>query len=392
MILLDTLQTATGATMLVRDARDRFEGFAHDSRAVLPGDCFVAVRGMHGDGHAFLRDALERGAACLLVERDRLEQAEAAGAGVVERARRAGAAVLAVANSRAALRDYAAAVLEQWRPVVVAVTGSTGKTTTKEAIAEVLATQAPTFRSWRNYNDLLGLPLALGRLEPAQRYAVLELGADHPGEIAQLCALLKPTIGVVTNVSAAHLHYFGTVEALAEELAQLPAALPAAGFAVLNGADATTRAMAERTRAQPVFFATEQYAVAPPGTREALALMPPRPAAEADGDESETLVFAHLHGDHWADTIRAALAVGTALGVGEADVLAALRDLTPLPGRMRLLVGEGGMTLLDDSHNATPASVAAGLAALEAIGRADGIGPVIAVQMREDERLRLVAV
>ncbi|HKS69827.1 MAG TPA: alanine racemase, partial [Ktedonobacterales bacterium] len=341
--------------------------------------CFVAVRGMRGDGHSYLRDAIERGAAALLVERARLDAAEAAGTGILEHARRAGAAVLAVDDTREALRAYAGYILAKWAPTVIGVSGSTGKTTTKEAIATVLATRAPTFRSWRNYNDLLGLPLSLGRLEPAQRYAVLEMGADHPGEIAALCALLKPTIGVVTNVSPVHLQYFGDVGALADEYGALIESLPPDGAAVLNGADSVVRGMSAQTRAPAYYFglAAEArtplnvlYGCVPLGTREpvCLALRPLDPAQH----DAVPIVFPHLHGDHWAYTILAAATVGRALGVSEQDAFDALRDLAPLPGRMRWLDGSASMVLLDDSHNAAPASVAAGLATLEAIGRARG--------------------
>src|SRR5262249_28757030 len=110
-------------------------------------------------------------------------------------------------------------------------------TTTKEAIADVLELAAPTFRSWRNYNDLLGVPLSLGRLEPTQAYAVIELGADRPGEIAELCAVVRPQMGVVTSLSAAHLLYFGSVEAYAGELASLLRALPVDGIAILGEED-----------------------------------------------------------------------------------------------------------------------------------------------------------
>ncbi|HLJ80181.1 MAG TPA: alanine racemase, partial [Ktedonobacterales bacterium] len=351
------------------------EGFAHDSRTVTPGECFVAVRGMHGDGHDYALDALERGAGALLLERGRLPALAATVPGLVEHARAAGAAVLAVEDTREALKAYGAHILRQWQPTVIAVAGSAGKTTTKEAIADVLGTLAPTFRSWRNYNDLLGLPLSLGRLEPTHRYAVVELGADHPGEIADLCALARPHAGVVTNVSPAHLQYFGGVETLGTELSRLPALLPPDGLAILNGDDPATRAMAALTAAPTRFFgltdkADERpsYALEPLGSREPLALAL-RPTGQLAG---EPIVFPHLHGDHWAYAVLAALAVGAAFGVEPDAVRGALRPLCPLPGRMRWLDGMDDLVLLDDSHNATPASAAAGLRTLHAIATRRG--------------------
>jgi alanine racemase len=390
MIALDDLIAATGAELLVSGARISFDGFAHDSRTVTPGECFVAVRGMRGDGHDYLQDAIERGAGALLIERSRLSAMAAAQPGWLDHARQTGAAVLAVGDTREALREYATHILALWRPTVVAVTGATGKTTTKEAIADVLGSMAPTFRSWRNYNDLLGLPLALGRLEPWHRYAVVELGADHPGEIADLCAVVRPSIGVVTNLSPTHLQYFGGLDGLQAELARLPAALPADGLAVLNGDDPATRAMAARTLVRTLYFGLAaaagsdsaappdapdapnmpaRYTLMPLGSREPLALT----LRSLDGSETaadDPLVFPALHGDHWAYAILAALTVGEALGVPRAQALAELRALRPLPGRMRWLDGAHGVVLLDDSHNATPASASAGLVALAAIGSA----------------------
>src|SRR5690242_13054711 len=210
MIPLDDLIHATSAEVLQAGARTVFEGFAHDSRAVAPGDCFVAVNGMHGDGHDFAVDALERGAAAALLERGWLDTLRETQPEILASLTATSATLLAVSDTRLALRQYAQHILARWRPEVIAVTGATGKTTCKEAIADVLGIQAPTFRSWRNYNDALGLPLSLGRLEPSHRYAVLEMGADHPGEIRELCEMTRPRIAIVTNVGATHLQYFGS--------------------------------------------------------------------------------------------------------------------------------------------------------------------------------------
>src|SRR5436309_5665484 len=151
---------------------------------------------------------------------------------------RSGAATVTVADTRIALQDYARYILRRWHPTVIAVTGSTGKTTTKEAIATVLSRNFATFKSWQNYNDLLGLPLSLGRLEESHEYAVLELGCDNPGEIRALCQIAQPSIGVLTNISPTQLQYFGTVERLATELGTLLTALPKEGAAIVNGDDA----------------------------------------------------------------------------------------------------------------------------------------------------------
>ncbi len=375
MIALENLLAATAAEVLCSGARTSYEGFAHDSRTVTPGDCFVAVRGMHGDGHDYVLDAVERGAGAVIVERGRLDALVAASPGILEHMREAGVWALAVPDTREALRAYASYILRIWHPRVVAVTGSTGKTTTKEAIADVLATRAPTFRSWRNYNDALGIPLSLGRLEPAHQFAVIELGADHPGEIRELCSMVQPSIGVVTNVSPLHLEYFGEVERLAEELGELPAALPGDGLAILNRDDAAVLAMGQRTGARTTYFglgATEGSGHAEPGRFRVAPVSPESfsltlQLVAGGGAEVESFSFSQLFGDHWAYAILAALAVGEALGVTREGALRALHALAPLPGRMRRLAGVEGAILLDDAHNAAPASAEAGLKTLHAI-------------------------
>jgi alanine racemase len=382
MIPFDDLVTATGAEVLLSGAHLSFEGFAHDSRTLSPGDCFVAVRGLHGDGHDYVTDAIEWGAGAVLAERARFDGLSGAQPDLLERAQRAGVAVLLVADTRDALRRYASHILAAWKPLVIAVTGATGKTTTKEAIAEVLGVAGPTFRSWRNYNDALGLPLSLGRLDPSHQYAVVELGADHPGEIAELCAMVRPHIGVVTNVSPTHLQYFDSLDALQLELARLPASLPANGLTLLNADDPATRAMAADSPAPVRLFGLDehggcgqagvspQFKVVPLGSAPSLDLtLQPIDAAYSG---CAPLVFPELHGDHWAYVVLAALAVADALNVSRAEALSTLRKFGPLPGRMRWLDGMDGTMLLDDSHNATPASACAGLTALDAIGSATG--------------------
>ncbi|HEU5349665.1 MAG TPA: alanine racemase [Ktedonobacterales bacterium] len=383
MIPYDELISATHAEVLHAGAHTIFEGFAHDSRAVAPGDCFVAVHGMHGDGHDFAADALERGAAAALLERGWLDAMREARPDILASLTATGATLLIVPDTRAALRQYARHILARWQPEVVAVTGATGKTTCKEALAEVLGALAPTFRSWRNYNDALGLPLSLGRLEPSHRYAVLEMGADHPGEIRQLCELTRPRIGVVTNVGATHLQYFGTVERLADELAELPGALSGDGLAVLNADDPLVRAMADRTSARTLFFGTNTHVersvhlrIQPLAAHTGTSLML---IAEGEPENTdEALVFPHLHGDAWTTVVLATLTVADALGIPREQAIASLRTLEPLPGRMRLLAGVHGLRLLDDSHNATPESAAAGLETLAALGRKQR-APTIAV-------------
>src|SRR5712691_1966112 len=235
MIYLNHLLKATRGVLRYAGKQSHFDAFSHDTRQLIPGEVFVAVRGEHGDGHDYLLDAVQRGAAGLLLEARVLASLAEETRAVLERA---GVATIAVEDTRLALQQYARFILERWHPIVIAVTGSTGKTSTKEAIASVLASSFATFRSWQNYNDLLGLPLSLGRLEERHEYAVLEMSCDHPGEIRDLCHITQPQIGVLTNISPAQLQYFGNLDRLAAELTSLLTYLPRDGAAIVNVDDA----------------------------------------------------------------------------------------------------------------------------------------------------------
>lgn len=404
MIPLELLIEATGGELLTLGARATFTAFAHDSRQVEPGEIFVAVRGLHGDGHDYIEAAAEQGAAAALIAHERRAALEEMRPGVFARLERAGVTVLAVNDTRAALRAYAVAALRRWAPQVIAITGGVGKTTAKEALADALEPLAPTFRSWRNYNDLLGLPLSLGRLEPGHRYAVVELGADHPGEIAELCALAHPQAGAITNVSPTHLQYFGDIEHLRAAMERLPIALPADGILALNASDPASPSLASATQAQIAAFGMWDE-VAPAGLRPLLryrrgplvstaqgpARLSLQPVDDAGAARGELVIFPDLIGAHWASIALAALTLAVALGADEATTLARLRSLTPLPGRMRQFAGLGGLTLFDDSHNATPASVTAGLAALAAAGAALGAALGAARVVALGDMLRLGA-
>ena len=238
MIFLDHLLSATSGSLLYVGKHTHFDTFNQDTRQLLPGELFVAVRGERGDGHDHLLEAAQSGAAGLLIEARAFSALPDAQRIQLEQA---GITTIVVEDTRIALQQYASAILQRWHPIVIAVSGSAGKTSTKEAIAELLSGHFATFKSWQNYNDALGLPLSLGRLEERHEYAVLELGCDHPGEMRQLCQMVQPSIGILTNVSPTQLQYFGTLERLAAEYGQLLAMLPPNGLAAVNGDDPLMR-------------------------------------------------------------------------------------------------------------------------------------------------------
>src|SRR5579862_3347028 len=205
------LQSETNSNAIVT-------GWSVDTRTIRPGDLFFALRGPNQDGNEYVAQAFEKGASAAIVDRD------VAGAGEI----------LRVEDSLVALHSLASRARQEWGGDVVAVTGSAGKTTTKEMIAEMLSTAMPVTRSQGNLNNHVGLPLSLLRLDPNARAAVVEIGMNHAGEIRDLAAIAKPQVGVVTNVGYAHIEFFESIDGIAAAKRELIEALPSTGTAVLN--------------------------------------------------------------------------------------------------------------------------------------------------------------
>ncbi|MBI2942014.1 MAG: hypothetical protein HYY04_16410, partial [Chloroflexi bacterium] len=240
MIHLDDLLAAAAqlGARTVGPVRSRaFDGFSYDSRNLRPGELFLAVRTEKADGHHFIPDACRRGAAGILCERvDALSACDGD----------TGATVLQVRDTRQALIAWAGYVLRRYAPRVVGIAGSVGKTSTQKAIVSILAPAfgAPAVFDNDNLNDLYGLPIALGRLEPHHQLAILELAADQPADLDRLARLVRPEVAVVTNVRPVLLKYLGSVERAAQEIERVVAALPAAGCFVANADDPLVARMA----------------------------------------------------------------------------------------------------------------------------------------------------
>ena len=392
MIYLEQILKATQGVLHQPGKHRHFDAFSHDTRQLTPGELFVAVRGERGNGHDHLLDAVRKGARGLLVEGNTLnnlaEQTQIALA-------QAEVTIIAVDDTRLALQQYARSILHLWHPTVIAVAGSVGKTSTKEAIADVLSSQFTTFRSWQNYNDLLGIPLSLGRLEARHEYAVLELGCDHPGEIADLCSIVRPQIGVITNISPVQLQYFNSLERLTFELGTLLTSLPTGGHFFYNQDDPAIRSLLthyEQDRNSGVIvhaFASQPSTGArqAPGVRLTHIgwdgiqgkLLHIGPAAKSEHASNaseiaanEVTLSSHLIGAHHLATMLIAYQIGLSRGIHPSHVERALTGIHPLPGRLNPLPGINGSYLLDDTHNASPASMMAGLDTLHALTSSGG--------------------
>jgi UDP-N-acetylmuramoyl-tripeptide--D-alanyl-D-alanine ligase len=351
-----------------------------DSRTVSSGGLFLALPGARADGHDHAASAVAAGAAAVLAARPVgvpaivvTPQVAASGAEVLEYdTDGSGAAVLA---ALAKLAAAVAAELVAGGLTIVGVTGSSGKTSTKDLLAAVLAPLGEVVAPPGSFNNELGHPWTVLRATADTDYLILELSARHPGNIAALAAIAPPAIGVVLNVGTAHLGEFGSREAIAKTKSELPQAVPSSGVVVLNADDPVVAAMAEVTAARVVRVsrADRTDVWAGPVMLDELA-RPQFALHSADGVVDVTLA---VHGDHQVSNALCAAAVALECGATLEQVATALADAGPVSGhRMRVSTRADGVTVIDDAYNANPDSMRAGLQALAWISAARGANPV----------------
>jgi UDP-N-acetylmuramoyl-tripeptide--D-alanyl-D-alanine ligase len=347
-----------------------------DSRAVTPGGLFLALPGARSDGHDFAAAAVGAGAVAVLAARPvgvpaivvEPGSAHDPAAGVLEHdTDGSGAAVLA---ALARLAAAVAAELVEGGLTIVGITGSSGKTSTKDLLAAVLAPLGEVVAPPGSFNNELGHPWTVLRATESTDYLVLEMSARHPGNIAALAEIAPPSIAVVLNVGTAHLGEFGSREAIAETKAELPQAIPSSGVVILNVDDTTVAAMANRTTARVVRVGRAEGADvwAGPVTLDALAR--PRFTLHAAGPDgpAETDVALAVHGDHQVSNALCAAAVALECGASLEQVAAALAAAGPMSKhRMEVVTRDDGVTVINDAYNANPDSMRAGLKALAAI-------------------------
>ena len=347
---------------------------AIDSRHAIPGSMFVAIPGEKADGHDYIAEAFKRGASFALTQRDvddsfrTLDLRAVSSADAISSADLSVPVCLRVENTVTALQQIARFWRRKMDVRVIGVTGSVGKSTTKEMIAEVLSTRYRTLKSPGNLNNEIGLPLTLLKLSSGHQRAVIEMGFYVPGEIAFLCDIALPHVGVVTNVGTVHAERAGSQEAIARGKAELVQALPPApeGVAILNFDDAWVRKMEEKTKARIFFYGLSHEAHLWADQVEGLGLEGIRFRIHYQG---ETLyVKIPLIGRHSVHTALRAAAVGLAEGMNWQEILEGLsQGHTQL--RLAAVRSENGALLLDDTYNASPESM---LAALNLLDELDG--------------------
>ena len=322
-----------------------------DSRQAEPGSLFAALPGERADGHDFAAAAAAAGATVVLAQRP------------------VGVPALIVPDVTAALGQLARAVLDRiGDPVVVGITGSAGKTTTKDLAAQLIEPLGPTVSPRNSFNNDIGLPLTVLRADGQTRYLIAEMSARGTGHIARLCAIAPPSVGAVLCVGHAHAGDFGGIDAVARAKSELPAALPPDGWALLNADDPRVRAMAGVTQAEVMLFGrSEEAAVRATGVtvdetgRPAFTLVTPSGSAP---------VRLRLRGEHNVSNALAAAAIADRLGRSAADIAAGL-SAAEARSRWRMEVTErpDGVTVINDAYNANPEAMRAALSTLQIIAR-----------------------
>ncbi len=340
---------ATGARV-VRAGSQAFGAVCTDTRKLTPGCLFVALRGERFDAHEFLAQAVAGGAAGVLVDRP---------VGALD------AAVFQVDDTLAALGALARFHRERFSLPVVAVTGSNGKTTTKELVAAILSTRGPALKTQGNLNNEVGVPLTLFGLEPAHVAAVIELGMNHAGEIARLTAMAKPDAGLITIVQPAHLEGLGSIEGVAAAKGELFHGLAPGATAVVNLDDARIAAQAEGLQTRRLTWGQH------PDAEVRLAGVEPR---GREGQRLRIAVRGEVHavslrlvGAHNALNAVGAFALALAVGYSPAECVRGLEAAESHARRLQVLDAPGGVTVIDDCYNANPASMEAALRTLSSL-------------------------
>src|SRR4029077_18012236 len=342
---------AEGAGPLPADVN----GISIDSRTLVKGDAFFAIKGENRDGHDFVEGALKAGAGLAVLERE-------------QRDRFPGAPLLIVTDVLEALRNLARAARARMSAKVIAVTGSVGKTSTKEALRLALSAEGETHASIASYNNHWGVPLSLARCPAGAKYAVFEIGMNHAGEITPLTQLVRPHVGIITGIEPVHLEYFGSLEKIADAKAEIFSGVEAGGTAVLNRDNAQFAQLASAAKAagvqRVVSFGEDRSAEA---RLLRVSLQPDSSTVEASILGQQVTYKLGTPGRHIALNSLAVLAAVSLAGADLALAALALNNLKPVSGRgarAYLTVPGGNALLIDESYNANPASMRAAIALL----------------------------
>ncbi|HVN47033.1 MAG TPA: UDP-N-acetylmuramoyl-tripeptide--D-alanyl-D-alanine ligase [Steroidobacteraceae bacterium] len=337
----------------LRGADGPYTDVVSDSRTLQAGQLFVALEGPNFNGRDFLPAALSAGAA----------------GAVVDAAQTVALPQIVVEDTQAALVRAARSWRAAFAGPLIGVAGSNGKTTAKEMLAAILAGAGPVLATRGNLNNHIGVPLTLLRLTSAHRFAVIEMGANHPGEVAALVELARPTIGLITNAGAEHLEGFGTLEGVARAEGEMVAGLAAAGTAVINADDEFAALWRGLTRARIVTFGVRERAdFRASELRTELEAAGFRTRFRLDSPAGSTAIELALGGAHNVANALAAAAAAATAGATLAQIAAGLAAMRAVPGRLQVKRAHNGAWLIDDSYNANPSSMRAAIEVLGSLG------------------------
>ena len=349
---MEEVKEALGAKLLSGAADVKFSGVSTDTRKLKEGDLFFALQGENFDGHDFVDRALEQGAGGVVVSKI-----------VSSRPVSSKQCIFEVEDVLNALQGFASWHLKQMEVPVVAVTGSNGKTTTKDMIAAALSSSLKVHKTEGNLNNEIGLPLTLLGLKPTHEVVIVEMGMRGLGQIAQLCEIAPPDIGVVTSITGTHYELLGSMENIAKAKAELIEALKAEGYAILNGDNEWCRRIAVRTKAGVSFF----------GLNGGVEFKPTSVSFSARRGTYFTLKFGRerqkffipLLGEHNVRNALAAIAVSVKLGLTPKAIAEGLAEVTLSGMRQEQVVGRQQILILDDTYNANADSMIASLRVLK---------------------------
>lgn len=366
-----TLAEATQGKILSGDPATPIETISTDTRKIAPGHCFIALAGENRDGHAFVTDAAQKGAGAVIVSKWPADS----------RPEELGAAVIKVRDTLFALGEIARVHRSRFAIPVIAVSGSNGKTSTKEMIAAILEQKKRILKNKGNFNNLIGLPLTLLELDDQHEAAIVEMGINVPGEMARLAEIGRPTIGVITNVHPAHLEGLHSLDRIMEEKGKLWESLGPDGVAVVNLDDPRLSAFSRSLPCRKITCSLEDGGA---------DVHPSSPIRITEGvtafrirfGDAEVPVVLPAMGLHHARNALAAVAAALAAGASPGQIEAGLAEYEPVGQRMQFHRLSNGCVLIDDTYNANPGSV---LAAVEAVIAARSGKPFIVVvgEMRE---------
>lgn len=327
-----------------------FSGVSTDTRTLREGDLFVALRGVHFDGHQFLKEAVEKGCSALIVARDFQGELPPS------------VTVISVHDPLRALGNLAQFWRARHSAEVIAVTGSNGKTTTRELIATLLSAQGSVLKSERNWNNQIGLPWTLFSLDASHRYAVVELGISRVGEMERLAEIASPNVAVLTNIQSAHLEGLGTLEKIAEEKGRLLQSVSEGGVAVLNRDDPHLRRLGEEFSGEVLWYGLGPQADVVGIGSQSVGIGRQKFRLSVHGEE--IVVELPLFGRHHLYNLLAAVAVASHYRIDIDRISESLKNFQPPPMRSFLYRLPGEVFLIDDSYNGNPGSMVASLKSL----------------------------